>query len=126
MRCWRRAADSPTRTCPSSFDARNFLWAPKLGCRGIQRIDVLPDVIVLAGAGVGGGSLNYANTLYEPKSDAFYHDRQWTHITDWKSELAPYYDQAKRMLGVVTNPTMTPSDRCARWPTRWASATRFA
>ena len=98
----------------SSFDVRNFLWAPKLGCRGIQRIHVLPDVIVLAGAGVGGGSLNYANTLYEPKSEAFYRDRQWAHITDWKSELAPYYDQAKRMLGVVTNPTMTASDRVLR------------
>lgn len=98
----------------SSFDVRNFLWAPKLGCRGIQRIHVLPDVIVLAGAGVGGGSLNYANTLYEPKSEAFYRDRQWAHITDWKAELAPYYDQAKRMLGVVINPTMTPSDRALR------------
>ncbi|QNI07242.1 GMC family oxidoreductase [Mycobacterium kubicae] len=98
----------------NSMDVRNFLWAPKLGCTGIQRIHVLPDVIVLAGAGVGGGSLNYANTLYEPKSDAFYRDRQWAHITDWRSELEPYYDQAKRMLGVVRNPTMTPSDQVLR------------
>lgn len=73
----------------NSMDVRNFLWAPKLGRTGIQRIHVLPDVIVLAGAGVGGGSLNYANTLYEPKSDAFYRDRQWAHITDWRDELAP-------------------------------------
>ena len=58
---------------------------------------------------MGGGSLVYANTLYEPTS-AFYHDRQWARITDWQAELAPYYDQAKRMLGVVPNPTMTPSD----------------
>ncbi|MCV7007524.1 GMC oxidoreductase [Mycobacterium gordonae] len=98
----------------NSLDLRNFLWAPKLGCTGIQRIHVLPDVIVLAGAGVGGGSLNYANTLYEPKSDAFYRDRQWAHITDWRDELAPYYDQAKRMLGVVRNPTMTASDVALR------------
>src|SRR5438128_5317692 len=47
----------------TSMDVRNFLWAPKLGCTGIQRIHMLPDVIVLAGSGVGGGSLNYANTL---------------------------------------------------------------
>jgi cholesterol oxidase len=93
----------------TSWDARKFLWAPKLGCKGIQRIHLLHDVIILAGAGVGGGSLVYANTLYEPK-DAFYHDRQWAHITDWRAELAPYYDQAERMLGVVRNPTMTPSD----------------
>jgi len=94
----------------TSWDARKFLWAPKLGCQGIQRIHLLRDVIILAGAGVGGGSLVYANTLYRPKSDAFYHDRQWGHITDWRAELAPYYDQAERMLGVVQNPTMTPSD----------------
>ena len=93
----------------TSWDARRFFWAPKLGCLGIQRIHLLRNVIILAGAGVGGGSLVYANTLYEPK-DAFYRDRQWTHITDWRAELAPYYDQAKRMLGVVRNPTMTPSD----------------
>jgi len=93
----------------TSWKARRFFWAPKLGCLGIQRIHLLRNVIILAGAGVGGGSLVYANTLYEPK-DAFYQDRQWAHITDWRAELAPYYDQAKRMLGVVRNPTMTPSD----------------
>jgi cholesterol oxidase len=99
-------ADLPT----TSWDVRRFLWAPKLGCLGIQRIHLLKDVIVLAGAGVGGGSLNYANTLYEPKTDHFYKDPQWAHITDWRAELAPFYDLAKRMLGVVPNPTMTPAD----------------
>jgi cholesterol oxidase len=98
----------------TSWDARTFLWAPKLGCKGIQRIHMLRDVIILAGAGVGGGSLVYANTLYKPKSDAFYHDRQWAHITDWRAELAPYYDQAERMLGVVQNPTMTPADEALK------------
>jgi cholesterol oxidase len=94
----------------TSWDLRKFLWAPRIGCMGIQRIHLLRNVIILAGAGVGGGSLVYANTLYRPKSDAFYHDRQWAHITDWRAELAPYYDQAERMLGVLQNPTMTPSD----------------
>ncbi len=94
----------------TSWDVRKFLWAPRLGCTGIQRIHMLRDVIILAGAGVGGGSLVYANTLYRPESDAFYRDRQWAHITDWRAELAPYYDQAERMLGVTVNPTMTPSD----------------
>jgi cholesterol oxidase len=94
----------------TSWNARKFLWAPRLGCMGIQRIHMLRDVIILAGAGVGGGSLVYANTLYEPQSDAFFRDRQWAHITDWRAELAPYYDLAQRMLGVIENPTMTPSD----------------
>ncbi|MEU6479592.1 GMC family oxidoreductase [Streptomyces sp. NPDC047017] len=93
----------------NSWDLKNYLWAPKLGMYGIQRIHLLGNVMVLAGAGVGGGSLNYANTLYVPPKP-FFDDPQWRHITDWQEELAPYYDQAKRMLGVRLNPTMTPSD----------------
>lgn len=97
----------------TSWDVRNFLWAPRLGCYGIQRIHLLRDVVILAGAGVGGGSLNYANTLYEPL-EPFYEDPQWASITDWRDELAPFYDQARRMLGVVTNPEMTPADEVVR------------
>ncbi|MFJ2936199.1 GMC oxidoreductase [Streptomyces sp. NPDC087219] len=93
----------------NSWDVKNFLWAPALGLYGIQRIHLLGNVMVLAGAGVGGGSLNYANTLYEPLAP-FFDDPQWKDITDWREELSPYYDQAKRMLGVRINPTMTPSD----------------
>ncbi|MFJ8883118.1 GMC oxidoreductase [Streptomyces sp. NPDC102402] len=93
----------------NSWDIKNYLWAPALGLFGIQRVHLLGKVMVLAGAGVGGGSLNYANTLYVPPAP-FFEDRQWSGITDWKDELAPYYDQAKRMLGVRLNPTVTPAD----------------
>lgn len=103
----RRFADSEFAT--TSWDLRRFLWAPRLGCFGIQRMHMLRDCVILAGAGVGGGSLNYANTLYEPP-EPFFQDRQWAHITDWRSELAPFYDQARRMLGVVRTPHMTPAD----------------
>ncbi|HWD06679.1 MAG TPA: GMC family oxidoreductase [Amycolatopsis sp.] len=103
----RRFADD--EFAKTSWDLKRYMWAPQLGCYGIQRIHLLNDVMVLAGAGVGGGSLVYANTLYRPLKP-FYADRQWAHITDWEAELAPHYDQASRMLGVVTNPTLTPSD----------------
>lgn len=93
----------------NSWDLKNYLWAPRLGMYGIQRIHLLGHVMVLAGAGVGGGSLNYANTLYVPPKP-FFDDPQWRHITDWQEELRPHYDQARRMLGVRLNPTMTPSD----------------
>src|SRR3954466_9561331 len=92
-----------------TLDVKSYLWAPALGMYGIQRIDAVRDTMIVAGAGVGGGSLVYANTLYEPLP-AFYRDPQWAHITDWKDELAPFYDQAKRMLGVVENPLRTPAD----------------
>jgi cholesterol oxidase len=106
----RFADDELPRT---SWDLRRYLWAPKLKCFGVQRIHLLPDVLVMAGAGVGGGSLNYANTLYRPPS-AFFRDPQWAGITDWEAELSPYYDQASRMLGVTTNPTVTPADEVIR------------
>jgi cholesterol oxidase len=93
----------------TSFDVKRYLFRPELGCYGIQRIDMLKDCLILSGAGVGGGSLVYANTLYEPP-EPFFADPQWRDITDWREELTPYYDQAKRMLGVVPNPVHTPAD----------------
>ncbi|OBI73642.1 GMC family oxidoreductase [Mycobacterium sp. E740] len=107
----RRFADEDfART---SWNLRKFLWAPRLGMYGIQRIHLLRNVMILAGAGVGGGSLNYANTLYVPP-DPFFNDPQWKDITDWRAELMPHYDQAQRMLGVVTNPTFTDADRVVK------------
>jgi len=103
-----------TKTLPkSSWQLRRFLWAPALGMRGIQRITPLKDIAILSGAGVGGGSLVYANTLYEPL-DPFYTDPQWGHITEWRNELAPFYDQAKRMLGVNEVAEDTPADAYIR------------
>ncbi|MEV0903896.1 GMC family oxidoreductase [Streptomyces hokutonensis] len=100
---------TPSTLPKNSWDLKNYLWAPRLNLYGLQRIHLLGNVMVLAGAGVGGGSLNYANTLYVPP-EPFFEDPQWRDITDWQEELAPYYDQARRMLGVRLNPTMTPSD----------------
>lgn len=84
----------------TNWNLRRYLWAPMLGCHGVQRIHRLPHVMILAGAGVGGGSLNYANTLYQP-GEVFFEDAQWRDIAGWESELAPHYATAKRMLGVV-------------------------
>jgi cholesterol oxidase len=106
----RFADDELPRT---SWDLRRYLWAPALGCFGIQRIHRLPDVVILAGAGVGGGSLNYANTLYVP-AGPFYADPQWAGITDWQVELATHYDQARRTLGVVENPCQGPVEDLVR------------
>jgi cholesterol oxidase len=100
---------TPETLPKTSWDLRNFLWAPRLGLRGIQRITLLKDLVVLSAAGVGGGSLVYANTLYRPPR-TFFDDPRWAGITDWAAELEPHYDLASRMLGVTEQPTMTPSD----------------
>jgi cholesterol oxidase len=93
----------------TSWRLRSFLWAPALRCFGIFRMSLVRNAFILSGAGVGGGSLVYAQTLYEP-GERFYSDRQWSHITDWRSELAPFYEQARRMLGVARYPLTTPAD----------------
>jgi cholesterol oxidase len=101
--------DLPT----TSWDVRRFLWLPRLGCRGVQRLNLLRHALVLSGAGVGGGSLVYAGTLYEPEPSVW-SDPAIAGITDWAAELAPHYATARRMLGVVENPWRTPADDVAR------------
>ncbi|GGQ54415.1 GMC oxidoreductase [Streptomyces asoensis] len=103
----RRFAD--TELPQTSWRLRRYLFAPRLGCTGILRMTLLGDVLVLSGAGVGGGSLGYANTLYEPP-DAFYEGSHWASLTDWRRELAPYFAQARRMLGVTPNPLVSEAD----------------
>ncbi|MBI3429469.1 MAG: GMC family oxidoreductase [Actinobacteria bacterium] len=97
----------------TSWRLNKFLFAPRLGLLGLQRIHYLPDALILAGAGVGGGSLIYANTLYQP-GDKYFADPQWSSVTDWKSELEPFFDQARRMLGVTQNPYFSPSDQAMK------------
>jgi cholesterol oxidase len=107
----RRFADEDF--ADTSWNLRRYLWAPRLGCYGVQRIHRLPHCLVLGGAGVGGGSLNYANTLYVPP-EPFFRDPQWADITDWQVELAPHYETAQRMLGVVENPCEGPIEQLMR------------
>ena len=106
----RWSADTLPKT---NWNSRKFYWFPRFGMKGIQRISLLKDVMILSGAGVGGGSLVWANVSYRPH-EAFYTDPQWADITDWEDELAPFYDQAERMLGVEDNPTETNADRVMR------------
>ncbi len=95
----------------NNWNVFKFLWAPRLGCTGIQRIMLHDDFMGLGGAGVGGGSLVYACVLMEPLDD-FYRDPQWVDLDeDWKARLAPHYQEARRMLGVATTPQLWAGDR---------------
>ncbi|MGC4092867.1 MAG: GMC family oxidoreductase [Polyangiaceae bacterium] len=104
-----RAEDFPK----SNWNVVKYLWAPRLRCFGIQNITLLKGVMVLHGAGVGGGSLVYANTLMRPHDQVF-DDPAWGTLVDWKRELAPYYDTARRMLGVTQNPALFEGEEALR------------
>ncbi|MGE5281205.1 MAG: GMC oxidoreductase [Chloroflexota bacterium] len=92
---------------------RRYFWMPKLGMRGVLRMTFFKDVFVVSGCGVGGGSLGYANTLYRARP-AFFRDSQWGELGEWESELAPHYDTAERMLGVVEYEGIGPADKLLR------------
>jgi cholesterol oxidase len=89
----------------TSWDIRRYLWMPLLKCFGIQNLSIFRNILVLSGTGVGGGSLVYANTLLKPGNE-FYQSPVWKNLADWRSELAPHYATAQRMLGVTTNPKL--------------------
>jgi cholesterol oxidase len=97
----------------STWDVRRYFWAPYLGMHGILRLTTFRDVAVLSGAGVGGGSLGYANTLYRAP-ERFYGDPQWAGLNDWRDALAPHYDEAERMLGVTEVLADDPADQLLR------------
>lgn len=93
----------------SNWNIKKYLWAPLIRCFGIQKITFLNKLMILHGAGVGGGSLVYANTLMEPHSDIFKHP-DWPSDVDWHKELSPHFKSAKKMLGATTNPKLWDND----------------
>jgi cholesterol oxidase len=111
LECGRRFEDHELPS--STADVRRYFWRPFLGMKGIFRLTTFKDVAVVSGCGVGGGSLGYANTLYVPPKK-FFEDRQWSGLNDWEQALAPHYDEAQRMLGVVQNPHEDPADQLLR------------
>jgi len=93
----------------TNWNFRKYFWIPKIGFYGIQALTLLKDVFVLHGAGVGGGSLVYANNLLIPPDEAF--DNPVWGGRDWKEKLAPFYKKAKIMLGVTKSEVITHADK---------------
>jgi cholesterol oxidase len=82
----------------SNWNLKNYLWFPQIGFLGFQKLDFYRHSFILSGAGVGGGSLVYANTLMIPPSE-FFKNSQWAAFNDWQKELKPFYDTTGNMLG---------------------------
>ena len=93
----------------SNWQFWKYLWLPALRAHGILQISILKGVMVLHGAGVGGGSLGYANVLEVPTEETFA-TPAWNHNMRWGAVLRPHYETAKRMLGVARNPRLWKAD----------------
>lgn len=92
----------------TNWNLRRYLWLPKFGCWGIQRLTWLKELFVLSGAGLGGGSLVYANTLLEPTA-AFYNACRAID-PGFEEKLKPHLARAKKMLGVTRTPRVFAAD----------------
>jgi cholesterol oxidase len=87
-----------------------YVWIPAFRAHGILQISILKGVMVLHGAGVGGGSLGYANVLEVP-SDETFATPAWNQNVKWGEVLRPHYETAKKMLGVARNPKLWKADQ---------------
>jgi cholesterol oxidase len=97
----------------TNWNLKRWLWMPGIGFRGFFQMTFLRHITALSGVGVGGGSLVYANTLPTP-TEEFFQAEGWGELAQWKSELAPHYVTARRMLGAAMNPMETAADRALR------------
>ncbi|MUL68198.1 cholesterol oxidase [Mycobacterium sp. CBMA 234] len=94
---------SPEDLPRSAWDARKYLWAPKLGARGIMRTAMFRHIFFPSQSGVGGGSLVYGGVLYRAKME-FFDATQWRALGSWEELLRPHYDTAEHMLGAAPVP----------------------
>ncbi len=94
----------------SNWQFWKYLWLPALRAYGILQISILKGVMVLHGAGVGGGSLGYANVLEVP-SEATFATPAWNRPLKWGQILRPHYETARKMLGVARNPKLWKADQ---------------
>ena len=93
----------------SNWNLRKYFWFPQIGLYGIQALTLLKDVFIFHGAGVGGGSLVYANNLLIPPDDVL-NDPAWGQA-DWKTTIMPYYQKARHMLGATPAQNITVADK---------------
>lgn len=103
---WHRAEDFPK----TSWNVRKWFWLPSLRFFGFFHLSFFRHVTVLSGAGVGGGSLVYANCLQTPKKE-FFQSGSWSHLAEWESELMPFYKTGSRMMGANPNPRLEIGDK---------------
>jgi len=97
----------------SNWQFWKYLWLPALRAHGILQISILKGAMILHGAGVGGGSLGYANVLEVP-TEATFATPAWNQNMKWGEVLRPHYEKARKMLGAARNPKLWKADLVLR------------
>ena len=97
----------------SNWNLPKYLWLPALRFHGFFEMTFMNGLLAFHGSGVGGGSLVYGNVLIEP-DDRLFASPSWSRLNDWKTELKPHYESARKMLGVTRNPRLTPADEVCK------------
>ena len=83
-------------------DAPRMFWHHKLNPRGFFDLRLTKDVAVLTAAGVGGGSLIYANVQLRAPADVF-EQPPWPAAIS-RAALDPYYTRTEEALDPQTTP----------------------
>jgi cholesterol oxidase len=101
------------RFAPDDFPATpaqapEALWHPTLNPHGLFDVRLMKDLSVVTAAGVGGGSLVYANVQLRAPADVFAHD--WPRAID-RAVLDPYYDRTEAALLPMEVPEELPKMR---------------
>src|ERR1700712_2074858 len=112
------------RFAPGDFiddpdDAPELLWHEKLNPEGLFDVRMMSDVTVISAAGVGGGSLVYANVPLPAPADVF-DEGGPSAIT--REELDPWYTLTEDAL----EPRTTPPDPALAKVRAFAAAGRRA
>jgi cholesterol oxidase len=101
------------RFAPGDFpetpeQAPSALWHPTLNPHGLFDLRLMRDLSVLTAAGVGGGSLVYANVQLRTPADVF--AQGWPEAID-RAVLDPYYDRTEEALLPMQTPEELPKMR---------------
>jgi len=83
------------------LEAPRLLWHSSLNPGGMFDVRLMRDVCVITAAGVGGGSLVYANVQLRAPADVF--DADWPQAID-RATLDPWYDRTEDALQPLTTP----------------------
>jgi cholesterol oxidase len=94
---------APTDFIEEPNDAPKLLWHPRFNTDGLFDVRLMKDVTVITAAGVGGGSLVYANVQLKAPPAVF--DQGWPAAID-ADELDPWYALTEKAL----MPELTPDD----------------